>query len=344
MNKRGIGAIIAMVLIILLVVGSIALIWAFIKPVVEKTGEGAGDGQFSVVLQIEDFEVEPNGDISLTVSRGASGPDLPALKVLIFDGTTTTTFTTEGLVKMQTKKLTLSSGGLVKEISVAPVFESSGDEKVGNIGAKLEFSNKEVMKNHGAVAWWRFEGNADDEVGGHDGSCTSCPTLTDGKFGKGYNFNQPDKQYFNIQDKLLDSATGATVSMWINPQVPNNQNPRVFSTKLSNGEWFTIVAYSNIQIKLGSTTKKTGLDTLVVDDWNHILVVVNSDSSMNAYINGVSSSLNAGGFGSQSSFSRIGGGYHSGAWDAHGIIDEPMIFDRALTAEEVSSLYNIDLS
>ena len=83
MNKRGIGAIIAMVLIILLVVGSIALIWAFIKPVVEKTGEGAGDGQFSVVLQIEDFEVEPNGDISLTVSRGASGPDLPALKVLI---------------------------------------------------------------------------------------------------------------------------------------------------------------------------------------------------------------------------------------------------------------------
>ena len=353
MNKRGIGAIVAMVLIILLVVGSIVIIWAVVRPIVEKTGEGAGEGQFSVVLQIEDFKVESDGNISLTVSRGASGPDLPSLRVIIFDGTDTTTFTTQGLDKMQTKKLTLPSGGLVKKISVAPVFESSsGDEQIGNVGAKLEFSNKEVMKNHGAVAWWRLEGDAEDEINGYDGSCTICPTLVVGKFGEGYDFIRDNKEHFSIPDNLIDISEGISVSLWIKPESDGGSILRVFATIDLDDDKFTIATLrksSNIyelQTRVNSQSTKTNDQNseLYGNIFNHIIVTVDSNFIRKTYINGIEYSFIDGDFTGESSLSAIGAGREHLDYSFEGIIDEPMIFDRALTAEEVKSLYNLDLS
>ena len=49
MNKRGISAVVANVLIVLLVVASVAIIWAVVRPTIEQAGEGIEAGQFLLV-------------------------------------------------------------------------------------------------------------------------------------------------------------------------------------------------------------------------------------------------------------------------------------------------------
>tara|TARA_Y100000034_G_C6825419_1_gene372096 strand:+ start:66 stop:1163 length:1098 start_codon:yes stop_codon:yes gene_type:complete len=365
MNKRGVSAIITMVLIIMIVVVSIVIIWAVIRPIVEKTGEGAEDGQFSVVLQIEDFEVKPNGDISLIVSRGASGPDLPSLKVFVFDGTDTTTFTTEGLDKMQTKKLTLPSGGLVKEISVAPVFESSGDEKIGNVGARLKFSNKEILKNHGAVAWWRFEGNADDEIRGHDGTLLGdvhCDVL--GKYGNGCYFDglgggsEDDGVQIggseNSED-FSDLSNGFTYSAWIKMLDYEEGYSMIMG---SGAPWFGVLGpdvgnYRKLEFGVSTETtpstylRAIGETDLELDTWYHVVASLSSSLDMRVWLNGNQDVLleNQNSLGAMTGYDEYIGNWHpSNNYLFNGTIDEPMFFNRGLTQEEVKSLYNLDLS
>ena len=113
------------------------------------------------------------------------------MKIIVDDGTKSETFSTDsGIDELETKSYTLNYEGLVKKISIAPVFDSSGKEKLGNVADEVEYSNKEVMKNHGAIAWWRFEGGAKDSVGRHDGTLrgdVNCDVQ--GKFGKGCEFD-----------------------------------------------------------------------------------------------------------------------------------------------------------
>ena len=374
MNKRGVSAIITMVLIIMIVVVSIVIIWAVIGPIVEKTGEGAEDGQFSVVLQIEDFEVKPNGDISLIVSRGASGPDLPSLKVFVFDGTDTTTFTTEGLDKMQTKKLTLPSGGLVKEISVAPVFESSGDEKIGNVGANLKFSNKEVMKNLGAVAWWRFEGNADDEVGGHDGTINgNVDCEVSGRFGKGCDLDGSGTVdgvtpggNVGVTESITNTITdnypnGVTYSVWINVDTDAVDRMSLFrgAGTIRHIEIYSSLKHFRTEAALDNGYS-FGTDSFPDDVrgvWSHFVIVFANnepeDRTVLWYQNGnlfYTGSMDGGDYPGTEYFSfgslgrSTGNPSYSYAKSFDGIIDEPMIFNRGLTEEEVKSLYNLDLS
>ena len=47
-NKKGISAVVANVLIVLLVVASVAIIWAVVRPTIEQAGEGIEAGCFTV--------------------------------------------------------------------------------------------------------------------------------------------------------------------------------------------------------------------------------------------------------------------------------------------------------
>ena len=88
MNKRGISAVVANVLIVLLVIAGVAVMWGFIYPVLKDTGNEIDITQFSLFLEILPNSVEydsTNGVINFTVYRKAGSGNLSGIVILLED-------------------------------------------------------------------------------------------------------------------------------------------------------------------------------------------------------------------------------------------------------------------
>ena len=85
MNKRGLSQVVTTVLIILLVLVAILIIWGFVRPTIESTGE-------QVTADCLQIDLRPTActiaTTSVTVERGADNADLQKIRLVFFDGTT----------------------------------------------------------------------------------------------------------------------------------------------------------------------------------------------------------------------------------------------------------------
>ena len=81
--------------------------------------------------------------------------------------------------------------------------------------------------------------------------------------------------------------------------------------------------------------------------WHHVVVVIKGATDITFYINGSDDGGTYSGNGGNLTYSENGSsciGSNSGLGSfSDGIIDEVMIFDKALTAEEVELLYRIGI-
>ncbi|MFA4960189.1 MAG: archaellin/type IV pilin N-terminal domain-containing protein [Candidatus Pacearchaeota archaeon] len=110
-NKKGVSAVIATVLIILITVAAVAIIWAFILPFFTETMQGGVACKDSVgQLSVKDSQYtcrNASGNISLQLVRGSDDFMLADVQVLILgsDGQTTT-------FKLLNNKTTLKPGNI----------------------------------------------------------------------------------------------------------------------------------------------------------------------------------------------------------------------------------------
>ncbi|MDP6845873.1 MAG: hypothetical protein QF460_02885 [Candidatus Nanoarchaeia archaeon] len=85
-NKKGISAVVANVLIVLLVVASVAIIWAVVRPTIEQAGEGIEAGCFTVQVNPESCNATgANGYGTLTIYRRAGIGEITSFKLLVED-------------------------------------------------------------------------------------------------------------------------------------------------------------------------------------------------------------------------------------------------------------------
>jgi len=84
MNKKGISAIVANVLIVLLVVAGVVLLWTAVRPTIEQAGEQVGADCVTLDLEVVSCDVTAN---SVSVRRNAGSGDLGGAKLIIGDGT-----------------------------------------------------------------------------------------------------------------------------------------------------------------------------------------------------------------------------------------------------------------
>jgi len=200
-------------------------------------------------------------------------------------------------------------------------------------------------------SYWKFDGNAIDSVGSNDGTVTGATYTASGKINKAYDFD-------GINDYISFSDFGSvkSFSIWIKPDVAittSSGGSGIFEFDgTHNAVWlgFFTGAFSNELITLttsGSTDNYFYWDTSdigvssITTDWHLISFVWSSaDSNYHLYYNGVDCGL-GNTFGSPVEldfnapyFGRRGTSYFNG------ILDEPAIWNRALTSTEISELYN----
>jgi hypothetical protein len=203
----------------------------------------------------------------------------------------------------------------------------------------------------GAVGYWRAEGNAQDSVGGNNGTLQGGATFAAGEVGQAFRFNGTTG-YVSVPDApSLDLTAAVTLEAWINPAslaFPSNFGTVVAKSNYPNrnyGLWvfrdgslhLSYVNSSGVNVAFNSAP---GL--IHVGVFTHVAGVIDTAAGvMQIYVNGqlVASQATAGPMVPNTDPLTIGAADAGPTNFFNGLIDEVGVFNRALSAAEIQDLY-----
>ena len=145
MRKRGISAIVATVLIILITVAAVTIVWAAIIPMISNQlskGTVCLDAVTQVTLVDEGYTCKNANDISLQIKRGAKTIDLIDIQVLISAGGTTTSFLISDIAGAilpganEEKVFTIDTTtivGTIDGVQIAPIVTVGNTEEICDV-------------------------------------------------------------------------------------------------------------------------------------------------------------------------------------------------------------------
>jgi hypothetical protein len=221
----------------------------------------------------------------------------------------------------------------------------------------------------GIVAWWPGEGNADDIVGGNNGVLMNGGGYATGEVGTAFNFIGTS-QFLLVQavnsDLDVGQAGGLTAEAWINPTSLNVALIFEYERILDSGSGNDV----GIQFGVGSAPeagdlvcnlKDTGnvdhifhstLGIIVPGIWQHVALTYDEESgTATFYRNGIQvGSANLGRFVAQTSFTNFltARTYFNSVASPNaafsGGMDELSLYGRALTSNEIASIYAVGSS
>lgn len=205
----------------------------------------------------------------------------------------------------------------------------------------------------GLVAYYPFNGSADDEAGNNDGIVNGATLSVDryGNSGKAYNFDGND--YIEIPNATSLNLNYTTLSFWVNAK----SSTEVVSYLITKGWDFEqnygiYVNNGNKGIEMQGRVGGNWLgaysppNTLTLNQWNHVTGVFDGNK-FTIYINGLKSTENAATglltVNNQNLFLGRNSTINSGsAYWLNGSLDDVRIYNRALSEAEIQAIYNAE--
>ena len=217
------------------------------------------------------------------------------------------------------------------------------------------------VPTNGLVGYWPFNGNANDESGnGNNGTVNEAVLTSDrnGYTNSAYSYDGLN-DYIQVPHSSSISITGdITMSAWVKTNGSNGQNYQTIISKRETywtTEYGTALSYHNSVIHntkflsaraLGMGNQEQGWSSTpyIYNAWEHWVVTI-SNSQMKIYKNGILDQIQA--------FSLIPVNQNgpllfgkntladnTNSEQFNGDIDDIAIYNRALTDQEVTNLYN----
>ena len=192
------------------------------------------------------------------------------------------------------------------------------------------------------TAYYKMSDATDSTLNGYNGTATSVDFNVQGKFGNAGSFNGSSSVITTSLD--IDTLTNYTISMWVNPSSLAKFLAGTINSAANNGIYFFLDSGGTVRFVERTTTSNTlqSTDTISINTWNH-LVFVRDGSTNYIYINnGTPVSTSNSNITNSVDFTLGRGGDYTPANTAYynGLIDQVRIFPTALTAANVTSLYN----
>ncbi|MDA9962050.1 Ig-like domain-containing protein, partial [Opitutales bacterium] len=204
----------------------------------------------------------------------------------------------------------------------------------------------------GLVAWYPFDGNASDMSGnGRHGVFQGGVNLVDGISGQAAEFDGVDG-WFRVNQKL-SSQHPLTWSFWVKPlesggflgqvQGTTRVAPQVYSS-IANGQiHWSFYSYTSASNPGNAPVQTTPVS--LENRWYHVLVTTTQDGNRFIYLDGkLEDSKSGAAFGQQNNTFAAGS---NGLWGhsdsfTKSIMDEIRVYNRALSANEVQALYDLE--
>ncbi|MBR9676849.1 hypothetical protein GOV04_01805, partial [Candidatus Woesearchaeota archaeon] len=187
-----------------------------------------------------------------------------------------------------------------------------------------------------------------------NGTCSgvTCPNITQGRFGKAYNYSSSSSTYFVVKNNSNINLNGnITVATWYYPM------------SVGSGELDHVVSkWGSYALRLGSSSSAypgfifslwdsseinayTGTEPSM-NQWYHVVGTYDG-SAMKLYVNGVLEDTNTtpDGLTSYDTSNLYLGEYEGGqtTYRANGLIDEVAIWNRSLNASEIAAMYSLQV-
>lgn len=210
----------------------------------------------------------------------------------------------------------------------------------------------------GMISWWPGDGNANDIFGTNDATPQNGATFVPGMVGQAFSFDGVDDFVEVPEDGSLDLNGDFTIDAWVRPNELSGSIPRPIVSKYSfAGQNWPYTAWElsarndgNVQfgVLCGATTLSTVTTNPVVSvgEFAHVAAVYRqSVPSVEIHVDGVLQAVNSGGTCTAINQNdipvRIGMRIDAAVTTFfNGLIDEVEIFNRALSASEIQSIFN----
>jgi hypothetical protein len=227
----------------------------------------------------------------------------------------------------------------------------------GNYGVSLTVSDGDggvtSLPVAGLVSGWKGEGNASDSWGSNPGTVVGGVTYAPGYLGQAFSFNGTGR--IQVADApSLDLTSAVTLEAWIKPS--SLAFPTGFGAVIAKGAGaqrnYGLFVRNNGALQLSYFTTgganvllETAANVVPVGQFSHVAAVIDPTAGvMQIYLNGqlVASQATAGPLVANSAALTIGA---DGAnFGFLGLIDEPSVYNRALSQPEIQSIVKVGTS
>jgi hypothetical protein len=216
----------------------------------------------------------------------------------------------------------------------------------------MPFDTEVSTTTVGAVKDYSTYSN-DGTLGG--GTAANAPVWTSsGISGGAYSFDDIDDS-IDLGDVLNYVVLPFSISVWVNLEADTSNDP-IFSSDDGAGNyygfWMFALPDNRIEISYGDGTgsgspdRRSGatIESISNSTWTFVTAVVEGPNNMRIYINDAAATLSYSGSGGDMVHNvypaKIGYRTRYGPFVMNGQIDELKIYDHALSAEQITAMYN----
>jgi len=206
---------------------------------------------------------------------------------------------------------------------------------------------KLLAQENGLVAYWALDENsgntATDSAGSNTGTLLNGPTWTTGQYNSALSFDGTD-DYVDLGTGNFNLTDSLTVSAWVNVSSANSG----YATIIGRGQYlYPFWLQLDIENKIRFGIRTTSANYLTTDtrlntgQWYHLAATYQNGERI-IYINGQpskSDTLTGALYQKSGEKTLLGNTPNSTAY-FNGTIDDVRIYNRALSAQEISDLYN----
>lgn len=205
----------------------------------------------------------------------------------------------------------------------------------------------------GVIAWWPGAGDALDQAGTNNGTLRGAVTFVPGQVGQCFSFDGISASVLVPDAPALRFTNAMTIEAWIYPKALGG-TPREIVSKYFGGSGNQLSYTTSIDtsgrpyVILSNDGRTTAAnvdyvqlispDTVPTGQWTHFAATYDG-ASLKLYLNGALEAQTAwtGGIFPGNAPLVIGEAYYQSLFN--GMIDEPTVYNRALSADEIQSIY-----
>jgi hypothetical protein len=215
------------------------------------------------------------------------------------------------------------------------------------LGVLLATSSQAAVPLDGLVAYYPFNGNANDISGNGNNGVVFGATLTSDRFGiadSAYYFGGNGHYILVAPSASLNITGDLTIAAWVDLSSSSvNANAVIFSDMLEHsphdGYSFRLWDGNKLRLFCGGQSL-LATTPLEVDVWTHVAVVL-SGTTATTYINGELDSSGGVAAPTSSSVNPTIGASAQQAYGWNGEIDDITVYNRALSTTEISELAHV---
>ncbi len=350
-SKCSQAGVITTVLIILLVLAAVVIVWGVVRSTVKKGSENIGTSTFTTRLEIKEAKLLITGGAEVKVKKVSGDDEMTGLN-FIFEkpnGETEIIEKTDNLPgKLETKIYNFNATDIdfkAKKISVVPVFGSNTGMEV----VEDNPSEDNVDSASNLISWWKFDETsgttAQDSVSNNNGVLNG-----DAYFDNGELILDGDGDYVSVlhNSNLNPDSGDFAISAWIKPNIVSGIQRFIYKVHPTdspiNGYYF-MLSDSSVFFNIGDGTVQADASsggTAVIGNWHFVTVVRDTTlGEIILYLDTMEINRRADPTGNLNDNTDLTIGARPGLIEPFdGSMDNVMIFDKALSEDEIRAIYN----